>query len=72
MNADGNGGKKRLTNNLVDDVNPTWSPDGTRIAFTSSRDGDQDIWRMRPNGSNKTKLTFNTVMDRGPDWQPLP
>ena len=72
MNADGNGGKKRLTNNLVHDENPTWSPDGTRIVFTSSRDGDQDIWRMRRNGSNKTKLTFNTVMDREPDWQPRP
>jgi Tol biopolymer transport system component len=72
MNADGNGGKKRLTNNLVDDEDPAWSPDGTRIVFTSARDGDQDIWRMRPNGSNQTKLTFNTVMDREPDWQPLP
>jgi Tol biopolymer transport system component len=72
MNADGSGRKKRLTNNLVDDENPTWSPDGKRIVFTSSRDGDQDIWRMRQNGSNKTKLTFNTVMDREPDWQPRP
>jgi Tol biopolymer transport system component len=72
MNADGSGRKKRLTNNLVHDKNPIWSPDGTRIVFTSERDGDQDIWRMRPDGSNKTKLTFNTVVDQEPDWQARP
>jgi Tol biopolymer transport system component len=41
IDADGDGASKRLTNNLADDHRPAWSPDGTRIVFTSAR-------RLRP------------------------
>ncbi len=38
MNPDGSG-QTNLTNNSTVDVNPAWSPDGTKIAFASERDG---------------------------------
>ena len=41
------------------------------VAFDSDRDGDQEIYRMRYDGSEVTQLTFNTgVYDVSPDWSP--
>jgi TolB protein len=42
-----------------------------RIAFTSDRDGDYDIWSMRPNGSNPVNLTADSAaFEFGPSWRP--
>src|SRR5262249_53711331 len=38
------GGSSRLTSDPSDDLNPTWSPDGARIAFTSNRRGMRDLY----------------------------
>jgi Tol biopolymer transport system component len=35
-------------------------PDGTRIAFTSNRDGDFEVWVMNADGTNPINLTRNT------------
>jgi TolB protein len=40
------------------------------IAFASDRDGDFDIWTMRPDGSRLRKLTKNRLEDRCPSWSP--
>jgi Tol biopolymer transport system component len=41
-----------------------------RIVFASNRDGDYDIYTMRPDGSDVTQLTFNRAQDREPAWSP--
>ncbi|MQF70561.1 DUF5050 domain-containing protein [SAR202 cluster bacterium AD-812-D07_MRT_10900m] len=53
-----------------DDVDPAWSPDGTKIAFASQRDWDYEIYVMDADGSNPTRLTENNGWDRQPDWSP--
>lgn len=40
------GDPMRLTDHPANDVNPTWSPDGTKIAFASNRDGNYNIYVM--------------------------
>lgn len=49
---------------------PCFSPDGEWIAFSSSRDGDHEIFIMRPDGSEVTQLTWNTYDDWQPRWGP--
>ncbi len=60
----------RLTNTPAYDWQPTWSPDGQHIAFTSDRDGHWQIYTMRGDGSNVTRLTHSSEDDRDPAWSP--
>jgi Tol biopolymer transport system component len=53
-----------------DDSQPSWSPDGTKIAFTSNRDGNFEIYVMNADGSNQQRLTNNNRLDSYPDWGP--
>jgi Tol biopolymer transport system component len=71
MNADGSG-NTNLTNSRGGDAWPEWSPDGTKIAFSSSRDGDFDIYTMDADGSDVTQVTNLRGDQQYPDWQPLP
>jgi Tol biopolymer transport system component len=57
-----------LTNDTKSDYDPVFSPDGTRIAFTSTRSGNSDIWVMDSDGSKPTQLTFHPLVDRRPQW----
>jgi Tol biopolymer transport system component len=58
----------RLTNNTAQDEYPSWSPDGTKIAFESNRGGNFEIYLMNANGTGTTRLTSNTVFDGEPAW----
>jgi lysophospholipase L1-like esterase len=47
-----------LTNDPSADIDPAFSPDGTKIAFASNRDGDNEIYVMNADGTGrKTRLT---------------
>ncbi|MYE89700.1 hypothetical protein F4X33_11965 [Candidatus Poribacteria bacterium] len=70
MDADG-GNQQRLTNNDRFDQDPSWSPDGKRIAFTSRRNGgNQEIYVMDINGDNQRNLTKHPDNDWHPVWSP--
>jgi DNA-binding winged helix-turn-helix (wHTH) protein len=60
----------RLTSNNATDHRPAWSPDGSRIAFSSNRDGKNEIYVMDADGSNVKRLTNNLADDVNPGWSP--
>ena len=68
MDADGKN-ITQLTNNNYQEWYPSWSPDGQRIAFTSTRGGSWDIYVMDADGKNQTKLT-NNYNNFSPSWSP--
>ena len=49
---------------------PAWSPDGTRIAFTSDRTGRSGIYVMRSNGTQTRMLSISDAGDVRPSWSP--
>jgi WD40 repeat protein len=69
VRSDGTG-TLRLTNNVAEDTDPAWSPDGTRIAFTSDRDGPRAIYVMNEDGSDVKRLTPLTWDSFYPAWSP--
>ena len=54
----------------VEDSSPSWSPDSSKIAFTSSRDGNDEIYVMDAEGGNPVNLTKHSRTDAAPDWSP--
>ena len=69
MNADGSG-VTNLSLSPASDWYPCWSPDGTKIAFQSDRDGVGEIFSMNSDGSGQRNLTNNPALDGGPSWSP--
>lgn len=61
---------RQLTFNVVEDWNSGFSPDGSRIAFSSDRDGDFEIFVMSIDGSGVVQLTHNDALDWAPQWSP--
>ena len=67
-------GRVRLAGNPARDVGGAWSPDCSRIAFTSNRAGSigshSDIYVMDPDGTNIVNLTKSPSPDQQPSWSP--
>ena len=49
---------------------PARSPDGTKVAFTTFRDGDREIYVMDADGGNPVNLTRHDAFDSAPAWSP--
>jgi imidazolonepropionase-like amidohydrolase/Tol biopolymer transport system component len=65
------GTPKRIADGLAWDVQPRFSPDGTRIAFTSDRAGGDNIWVMNTDGSDKRQVTKEDFrLLNQPTWSP--
>lgn len=61
----------RLTSDRIHDELPSWSPDGTKIAFLRYVGGeDAEVFVMNADGSNKMRITDNEVADVDPRWSP--
>jgi len=62
MNSDGTD-QTRLTFNSANDDDPTFSPNGKKIAFKKFHDGKGDSFVMNWDGSNKKRFTKNPAQD---------
>ena len=61
----------RISAGFAWEVHPRWSPDGSRIAFTSDRGGGDNIWIMNADGSDKRALTSEKFrLMNQPSWSP--
>src|ERR671932_391217 len=67
----------KITNNPASDMNPAWSPDGTKIAFrrndamvSASGLNNEDIYVMNADGTEQRRLTDDTGDDSLPAWSP--
>jgi Tol biopolymer transport system component len=66
VDADGST-ERRLTSDRASQ-SPAWSPDGKKIAFSSARDGNAEIYLMNSNGTDVIRLTEDPAEDTEPAW----
>ena len=80
VNPDGSGLMQLTVNAFELDVDPSWSPDGERIAFANCDlpiifldlcTSDYDIWTMAADGSDLEQVTDTSIFnERNPTWSP--
>ena len=59
-----------LTDQNGANVQPSWSPDGSHVVFSSNLDGTYHLYEVSANGSNETQLTSGSWNDTHPVWSP--
>ncbi|MRR29127.1 DUF5050 domain-containing protein [bacterium] len=70
VNADGSN-SVNITDDPAQEREPTWSPDGMRIAFMREKEGNREIYTMNSDGSSVIALTENPENDNDPEWSPV-
>jgi Tol biopolymer transport system component len=66
FDADGGTGT-RLTTDPAWEAFPIWSPDGSRIVFTSNRGGTFDLYQKAANGAGTEQLFYKSGEGKGPN-----
>jgi TolB protein len=69
MDADGSN-QQRLTRHPADDWPAAWSPDGSKLVFSSNRDSNWNLYVIDADGSNPVRLTNDPANEREPAWSP--
>ena len=69
MPAEG-GAARAITDIFLDARQPSWSPDGRRIAFQAYRDSTWQIWTVDADGKELKPVTSSPYDDREPAWSP--
>ncbi len=66
-----NGAATRFTSDPGWNAFPTWSPDGSRIVFTSNRSGVYDLYQKPSSGAGDEVLLYRSKEGKGPNsWSP--
>jgi len=60
----------QLTNNPANDVMPSISPDGSRIAYASDRSGTWNVYLMNVTGGQAVQITNDAAPQLHPSWSP--
>jgi TolB protein len=64
------GDPEPLTTSEAEDMFPSWSPDGEKIAFQSNRTGNEDIYVLSLNDKGLSRITNDPAKDGRPTWSP--
>jgi Tol biopolymer transport system component len=65
------GKETQFTSDPAWDAFPLWSPDGSRIVFTSNRSGVFDLYQKRLQGAGSEELFYKSAEGKGPtSWSP--
>ena len=65
------GDAKAITSGIAWDMQPAFSPDGKKIAFTSDRAGGDNLWTMNADGSDPKQVTKESYrLVNEPAWDP--
>jgi Tol biopolymer transport system component len=71
VGVDGTGLRQLTRTPGQDDCNPVWSPDGSKVLFTSDRSGTPELWVMDATGNGVRQLTTGqSAGNEPPDWSP--
>jgi tricorn protease len=68
--AERGGEATRLTSDPANDFDYTWSPDSSRLAFVSDREGPYHVWTLDVKTKESKRLTDNAYDDTAPQWSP--